>query len=31
MNKYFDNTDITFFKITFVVATVISMFTWYVL
>lgn len=30
MNKYFDNTDVTFFKITFAVGSVITLFTWYV-
>ena len=31
MNKYFDNSDLTFFKITFVAGAIISLITWYVL
>ena len=30
MNKYFDKTDVTFFKITFTVGAVITLLTWYI-
>lgn len=30
MNKYFDKTDVDFFKITFAVGVVITLLTWYI-